>query len=82
MVGASCEDFIDMETICILQRLASISGILWAISSDHQVYVFVPKRDVPIRVREELYENEVIINDIYNCNNIRGSLKSCLIFFL
>lgn len=43
----------------LLQRLTSVCGVLWAISSDHQIYVFVPKRDVPIRVREELYENEV-----------------------
>ncbi|CAL8138024.1 unnamed protein product [Orchesella dallaii] len=41
-----------------IKRLTSISGIVWAISSDHQIYVFVPKRDVPIRVREEVYENE------------------------
>lgn len=41
-----------------IKRLVSFCNILWGIGHDHQIYVYVPKRDIPIRVREEIWENE------------------------
>ncbi|XP_021947922.1 tectonin beta-propeller repeat-containing protein isoform X2 [Folsomia candida] len=41
-----------------IKRLVSFSHILWGIGSDHQIYVYVPKRDIGIRVREEIWENQ------------------------
>ena len=32
---------------------------VWGLGCDHQVYVFVPGSDLPIRCQEATYENEV-----------------------
>lgn len=44
------------------QEFKKISGIrhfLWALGGDHQIYVYVHGLDIPIKVKEEAYENEV-----------------------
>ncbi len=43
-----------------IKRLVSLfsSNILYGIGSDHQIYVHVPKRDLSIRVKEEIWENQ------------------------
>lgn len=41
------------------KKLAAVPHFLWALGGDHQVYVYVHGLDIPIRVREEAYENEV-----------------------
>jgi tectonin beta-propeller repeat-containing protein 1 len=32
---------------------------MWAVGGDRQVYVHVHGLDIPIRIKEEAYENEV-----------------------
>ncbi|XP_026483040.1 tectonin beta-propeller repeat-containing protein-like [Ctenocephalides felis] len=40
------------------KRLSAVPHFLWAVGVDRQVYVHVHGLDVPIRVKEETYENE------------------------
>lgn len=40
------------------KKLSAIPHFLWALGGDFQVYVYVHGLDVPIRLREESYENE------------------------
>ncbi|XP_044750245.1 tectonin beta-propeller repeat-containing protein [Coccinella septempunctata] len=40
------------------KKLSALPHFLWAVGGDHQIYVYVHGLDVPIRVREESYENE------------------------
>ncbi|KAF5287072.1 hypothetical protein FQA39_LY16057 [Lamprigera yunnana] len=40
------------------KKLSAIPHFLWALGGDHQVYVYVHGLDIPIRIREESYENE------------------------
>lgn len=48
------------------KKLAAVPHFLWALGGDHQVYVYVHGMDIPIRVREEAYENEVVKNNCYS----------------
>ncbi|CAN8008320.1 unnamed protein product, partial [Ixodes pacificus] len=41
-----------------LKRVSALRSCAWGVASDHQVYVFVPQGDVPIRVPEVTYENQ------------------------
>lgn len=41
------------------KKLSAVPYFLWALGGDHQIYVYVHGLDIPIRVREEAYENEV-----------------------
>lgn len=43
------------------KKLSAIPHFLWALGGDHQVYVYVHGLDIPIKVREESFENEVHI---------------------
>ncbi|KAM7358465.1 tectonin beta-propeller repeat-containing peroxin 23 [Cochliomyia hominivorax] len=40
------------------KKISAVSNFMWAIGGDRQVYVHVHGLDVPIRVKEEAYENE------------------------
>ena len=40
------------------KKISAVPNFMWAIGGDRQVYVNVHGLDVPIRVREEYYENE------------------------
>lgn len=40
------------------KKISAIPSFLWSIGGDRQVYVHVHGMDVPIRVKEESYENE------------------------
>jgi tectonin beta-propeller repeat-containing protein 1 len=40
------------------KKLSAVPYFLWALGGDHQIYVYVHGLDIPIRVREEAYENE------------------------
>ncbi|XP_014095584.2 tectonin beta-propeller repeat-containing protein [Bactrocera oleae] len=40
------------------KKIAAVPHFVWAIGGDRQVYVYVYGLDVPIRVKEESYENE------------------------
>lgn len=42
------------------KRLSAVPHFMWAIGGDRQVYVHVHGLDIPIRIKEETYENEVI----------------------
>ncbi|XP_071037435.1 tectonin beta-propeller repeat-containing protein 1 isoform X2 [Parasteatoda tepidariorum] len=41
-----------------IKRISAHEFFTWAIGGDHQVYIFVPTRDIPIRCRVVTYENE------------------------
>ncbi|XP_033340443.1 tectonin beta-propeller repeat-containing peroxin 23 isoform X2 [Megalopta genalis] len=40
------------------KQLSAVPHFMWAIGGDRQVYVHVHGLDVPIRIKEEIYENE------------------------
>lgn len=40
------------------KTLSAVPHMLWAVGGDRQVYVYVHGIDVPIRIKEESYENE------------------------
>ncbi|XP_026682264.1 LOW QUALITY PROTEIN: tectonin beta-propeller repeat-containing protein 1-like [Diaphorina citri] len=40
------------------KRLSSVPNFLWAIGGDRQIYVHVHGFDIPIRIKEEVYENQ------------------------
>ncbi|GIY40723.1 tectonin beta-propeller repeat-containing protein, partial [Caerostris extrusa] len=40
------------------KKVAAHEFFTWAISGDHQIYIYVPTRDIPIRYRVVTYENE------------------------
>ena len=41
-----------------IKRISCSSHSLWAVCGDHQVYVRLLETDIPIRFKEEAYENE------------------------
>ena len=41
------------------KTLSAVPNMLWAVGGDRQVYVYVHGLDIPIRIKEESYENEV-----------------------
>nr|XP_054925476.1 tectonin beta-propeller repeat-containing protein 1-like [Dermacentor andersoni] len=41
-----------------LKRVSALPSCAWGIGSDHQVYMYLPQSDVPIRVAEVTYENQ------------------------
>lgn len=51
------------------KKLSAIPHFLWAIGGDHQVYLCVHGLDIPIRVREESYENEVNSHNRFSNND-------------
>ncbi|CAL1279116.1 unnamed protein product [Larinioides sclopetarius] len=40
------------------KKVAAHEFFTWAISGDHQIYIYVPTRDIPIRCKVVTYENE------------------------
>ncbi|XP_019761431.1 tectonin beta-propeller repeat-containing protein isoform X1 [Dendroctonus ponderosae] len=40
------------------KKLSGVPHFLWGLGGDHQLYVYVHALDIPIRIREESYENE------------------------
>lgn len=44
------------------KKISAVHHFMWAIGGDRQVYVHVHGLDIPIRVKEESYENEVSPN--------------------
>lgn len=40
------------------KKISAVTHFMWAIGGDRQVYVHVHGLDVPIRIKEECYENE------------------------
>lgn len=55
------------------KQLSAVPHFMWAIGGDRQVYVHVHGLDIPIRIKEETYENEVyfcyLIVDNHMCSN-------------
>jgi len=43
------------------KTLSGIPNFLWAIGGDRQVYVYVYGLDIPIKVKEVAYENQVSV---------------------
>lgn len=41
------------------KKVSAGAESVWGLGCDHQVYVFVPQSDLPIRCQEATYENEV-----------------------
>ncbi|XP_022901913.1 tectonin beta-propeller repeat-containing protein isoform X3 [Onthophagus taurus] len=67
------------------KKLSAVPHFLWALGGDHQIYVYVHGLDVPIKVREESYENErwipiegfssrLLPTDRYHFSNIDGTI--------
>ncbi|XP_008548798.1 tectonin beta-propeller repeat-containing protein isoform X1 [Microplitis demolitor] len=67
------------------KRLSAVPHFMWAIGGDRQVYVHVHGLDIPIRIKEETYENErwlplegfsgrLLPTDRYNFSNADGSV--------
>ncbi|XP_017792248.1 PREDICTED: tectonin beta-propeller repeat-containing protein [Habropoda laboriosa] len=67
------------------KQLSAVPHFMWAIGGDRQVYVHVHGLDVPIRIKEEIYENErwlplegfsgrLLPTDRYNFSNQDGSV--------
>lgn len=50
-----------------VKRLAATDWCAWAIGHDHRVYIYVLASDVPIRVSETTYENQVSYLFIFSC---------------
>lgn len=44
------------------KRLSALPQSTWALGSDHRLYVYVPSSDIPVRVQEVTFENEVFPN--------------------
>lgn len=42
------------------KHLSAVPHFMWAVGGDRQVYVHVHGLDIPIRIKEEAYENEVM----------------------
>lgn len=47
------------DTQLEFKRVSAVRQCCWGIACDHQVYTYVFSGDVPIRYREETYENQV-----------------------
>lgn len=43
------------------KHLSAVPHFLWAVGGDRQVYLHVHGLDIPIRIKEESYENQVFI---------------------
>ncbi|KZC04781.1 Tectonin beta-propeller repeat-containing protein, partial [Dufourea novaeangliae] len=67
------------------KQLSAVPHFMWAIGGDRQVYVHVHGLDVPIRIKEEIYENErwlplegfsgrLLPTDRYNFSNQDGTV--------
>jgi tectonin beta-propeller repeat-containing protein 1 len=41
------------------KHLSAVPHFMWAVGGDRQIYVHVHGLDIPIRIKEEAYENEV-----------------------
>lgn len=41
------------------KQVSAVPNFLWAVGSDRQIYVHVHGLDIPIRIKEESYENQV-----------------------
>jgi hypothetical protein len=48
------------------KHLSAVPHFMWAVGGDRQVYVHVHGLDIPIRIKEEAYENEVSSENINN----------------
>ncbi|EDW69940.1 tectonin beta-propeller repeat-containing protein [Drosophila virilis] len=68
------------------KKISAVPNYMWAIGGDRQVYVHVHGLDVPIRVKEESYENErwlpiegfaktLLPTDRYKYSNADGSIE-------
>lgn len=55
------------------KKLSGVPHFLWGLGGDHQIYVYVHGLDIPIRIREEAYENEVsgdnVLEDLQSKTN-------------
>lgn len=67
------------------KQLSAVPHFMWAIGGDRQVYVHVHGLDIPIRIKEETYENErwlplegfsgrLLPTDRYNFSNQDGTV--------
>lgn len=57
------------------KQLSAVPHFMWAIGGDRQVYVHVHGLDIPIRIKEETYENEVWICTYYTIVYMRNYIK-------
>ncbi|KAK6625221.1 hypothetical protein RUM43_005512 [Polyplax serrata] len=71
------------------KQLSAVPNFLWAVGGDRQIYVHVHGLDIPIRVKEESYENErwtpfdgfskrLLPTDRYNFSSQDGTINRTL----
>lgn len=44
-----------------IKKVSAHEYFTWAVGGDHQIYIYIPTKDIPIRYRVVTYENEVIM---------------------
>lgn len=42
------------------KKVSATPHSVWGLACDHQVFVYIPSSDLPIRCQESTFENEVI----------------------
>lgn len=61
------------------KHLSAVPHFMWAVGGDRQVYVHVHGLDIPIRIKEEAYENEVRSVRIYAMAFLRYARNVCIV---
>ncbi|PRD31442.1 UNVERIFIED_CONTAM: Pex23 [Trichonephila clavipes] len=52
------DHWVEIKSEVDFKKVSTHEFFTWAISGDHQIYIYVPTRDIPIRYRVVTYENE------------------------
>ncbi|XP_055708110.1 tectonin beta-propeller repeat-containing protein [Phlebotomus papatasi] len=71
------------------KKVSAVPHFMWSIGGDRQVYVHVHGLDIPIRMKEEAYENErwlplegfsnrLLPTDRYNFSNVDGTVNRAI----
>jgi hypothetical protein len=60
------------------KHLSAVPHFMWAVGGDRQVYVHVHGLDIPIRIKEEAYENEVMFRSTKYHENNNSCISSTL----
>ncbi|ETE63932.1 Tectonin beta-propeller repeat-containing protein 1, partial [Ophiophagus hannah] len=56
-----------------VKRVSAVKQCCWGLACDHQIYVYVHSSDVPIRFKEETYENQRWNPVVGFCNSLLPS---------
>ena len=53
-------DYSSDDSITMVKRVVASNWCAWGLGHDHRAYVYVSHSDVPIRVSETTFENQVL----------------------